>query len=80
MKRLIPLRIVAQQLGSYSPDYVRQIAADQGRPPNERKFPAETHAHWPPFVQDGPARRWFASEQHVIALEQKRNRKLESSL
>jgi hypothetical protein len=65
--RLVPLRAVAKALGDLSPDYVRQIASDQGRLPSERRYPEATHRRFPPFTKDGNGKSWVVPEQTLIA-------------
>lgn len=58
MNGLIPLCVVAETLG-LRPSYVRKIAADQGRPVSERRYPLATHERFPPFVHDGNSKKYF---------------------
>lgn len=77
--RLINLAVVARCLG-YSPRYVQRIAADQGRPPSERKYPEATHERFPPFVKDGNRKGYFVTEQTLAAFFRRRGRVWEPPL
>lgn len=76
MKRLIPLRVVADKLG-LKPSYVRKIAADQGRYPH--KYPEATHERFPPFFRDGNS-GWFTTETTLNLHLRKRGEVWETSL
>lgn len=73
MTRLIPLAVVARAL-SLEPSYVRRIAADQGRPKEQRRYSEATHARIPLFIRDGNSRAYVCTEQTVIQHLKRRNR------
>ena len=78
MTRLLRLAVVARALGDYSPDYVRRIAADQGRPPQERRYPEATHERFPPFIKDGNRRSYCIAAQTFDVWMARRGRRWEA--
>lgn len=69
MIRLIPLETVSEVM-AVSRATLWKIAADQGRPESERRFPRHTHERFPQFIKDG--RRWKVIEHEFRALMERR--------
>ena len=79
MSRLLTLATVANVLG-YAPAYVRRIAADQGKPPAERRYSNAYHERFPQFIRDGNRKTYFVTEGSFNAWMARRGRKWEVAL
>lgn len=79
MNGLLPLAYVAKEL-CVKPSYVRKIAVDQGKHPDERRYPESTHERFPIFTKDGNGKKWVVPATSFAAHMRKRNRTWEPPL